>query len=280
MDRVIEKRIVIHAKPEIVYRALTESGSLGRWLADRAVSYPVVGGTLDIARGDGDSLDGARALFIQLVPNRMVRIRWQTRVKAGVSQAVSGDHECAFAIDENPEGVVVRMSDEESPAPPDPERLKREQTWDETLVALKSLCEGPDAPRPEMAGPSAAPARRAPKPLAAARPAPKKAARAKPKKAKRPKAGKRSAKARVKRKPAKRKPAKRKPAKRKPARTTKRPAKKVKPRRAAGKRMKPSARRPAKKAKSNKAAGKRKKPGARKAKGRGTRKGAGRAKKR
>jgi uncharacterized protein YndB with AHSA1/START domain len=224
---VIEKRIVIHAKPETVYKALTESASLGRWLADGADSNPVEGGSLSIYRGAGETLDGARAVYVQLVPNRLVKIRWVEKMKPGETRAVSGDHECTFSIDENPEGVVVTMGDDESPPPSDQERLKREQGWDETLVALKSLCEGPDAPRvpeaPAAAMPAARPAAKT------ARPTSKKPAKKKVKSAKKP-ARRKAAKKGAKRSAKKAKTSGRNAAKR----GARRPAKKAK-RKAKGK---------------------------------------------
>lgn len=234
MDRVIEKRIVIHAKPEIVYCALTEAAALGRWLAESAEANAVEGGALSIYFGAGPERKGGRARFLRLVPGRLVRYRWTEEIGPEGTRPVSGDHECQFSIDDNPEGVVVTMTDERSPGPADPERIKTEQRWDEMLVALKALCEGPDAPVAEA--PAAAPVV-APRPAARPkRPAAKRPAR---KPAKKPA-----------RRPAKR--AARKPA-RKVARKAARPARakaaRKAPRKAARKGKAPASRRAARAAK-------------------------------
>ena len=146
MDGVIEKRIVIHAKPETVYRALTESRYLAKWLADTAEAKPVPGGSLLLYSGAGESAKGVDAAYTEIIPNRSVRFRWIARILGGQKTAERGTHENAFIIVESPDGVIVTMRDHESPPPSDPERVKTEQGWDQVLVALKTLCEGPEAP--------------------------------------------------------------------------------------------------------------------------------------
>lgn len=250
MDGVIEKRIVIHAKPETVYRTLTESRFLARWLADKADARPVPGGALLLYSGVGDSAKGVEAAYTELVPNRSVRFRWVARISSGERTAEKGVHENAFLIDESPDGVIVTMRDEESPAPSDSERMKTEQGWDQVLVALKTLCEGPEAPgRQTMAsgGEEAAMGMTRPPVVTKRKPAAKKARATKGKKAKTsavagrraPKKGtKRSAKKSAKKKarPAARKGAKKasakKSAKRAPAkRASARKGAKARPRR-------------------------------------------------
>lgn len=149
MDGVIEKRIVIHAKPETVYRALTESRYLSKWLADRAEAKAVAGGSLLLYSGVGDTAKGVDAAYTELVPGRMVRFRWIARISGGQKSVERGHHENAFQIVESPDGVIVTMRDQESPTPTDSERQKTEQGWDQVLVALKTLCEGPEAPGKE-----------------------------------------------------------------------------------------------------------------------------------
>ena len=149
MDGVIEKRIVIHAKPETVYRALTEPRYLAKWLADRAEAKPVAGGSLLLYSGVGETAKGVDAAYTELVPGRTVRFRWIARILGGQKSAERGHHENAFLIVESPDGVIVTMRDHESPPPTDPERMKTEQGWDQVLVALKTLCEGPEAPGKE-----------------------------------------------------------------------------------------------------------------------------------
>ncbi len=149
MDGVIEKRIVIHARPDTVYRALTESRYLAKWLADKADAKPVAGGSLLLYSGVGDTAKGVDAAYTELVPGRTVRFRWIARILGGQKTAERGHHENAFLIVESPDGVIVTMRDHEAPAPTDSERLKTEQGWDQVLVALKTLCEGPEAPGKE-----------------------------------------------------------------------------------------------------------------------------------
>ena len=146
MEQVIEKRIVIHAKGETVYRALTESRALARWFANRAESKPVPGGSLLLMWGAGEQTEGARAVFTRLVPGREITLQWVSKIKPGETIAVSGMHQSTFTISPSPEGVIVAMRYTADPPPADSERMKMDQDWDQALVSLKSLCEGPDAP--------------------------------------------------------------------------------------------------------------------------------------
>ena len=204
MEGVIEKRIVIHAKPETVYRALTESRYLAKWLADTAEAKPVPGGSLLLYSGAGESAKGVDAAYTEIIPNRSVRFRWIARILGGQKTAERGTHENAFLIVESPDGVIVTMRDHESPPPSDPERVKTEQGWDQVLVALKTLCEGPEAPGKAQAAVEwgdeviIAPA----KPKVASKA--KKAAARKPKEAKKAKKAKKARKAKMRARPARR----------------------------------------------------------------------------
>jgi uncharacterized protein YndB with AHSA1/START domain len=146
VEQIIEKRIVIHAKAETVYRALTEARALARWFANRAESKPVPGGSLLLMWGAGEQTEGARAVFSRLVPGREIALQWVSKIKPGETIAVSGLHESTFTISPSPEGVIVAMRYTADPPPADSERMKMDQDWDQALVSLKSLCEGPDAP--------------------------------------------------------------------------------------------------------------------------------------
>lgn len=146
VEQIIEKRIVIHAKAETVYRALTEARALARWFANRAESKPVPGGSLLLMWGAGEQTEGARAVFSRLVPGREIALQWVSKIKPGETIAVSGIHESTFTISPSPEGVIVAMRYTADPPPADSERMKMDQDWDQALVSLKSLCEGPDAP--------------------------------------------------------------------------------------------------------------------------------------
>lgn len=150
MDYRIEKRIVIRAGAGTVYRALTESEALARWFADRAESRPIEGGSVVLMWGTGEQTRGARAVFTRLIPGSEASLRWVMKIQPGQSTPVAGSHESVFSIVANPEGVVVTMRDDMSPAPSDTDRAKMDQEWDQTLVALKTLCEGPDAPAADM----------------------------------------------------------------------------------------------------------------------------------
>jgi uncharacterized protein YndB with AHSA1/START domain len=146
VEQIIEKRIVVHAKAETVYRALTEGRALARWFANRAESKPVPGGSLLLMWGAGEQTEGARAVFSRLVPGREVALQWVSKIKPGETIAVNGLHESTFTISPSPEGVIVAMRYTADPPPADSERMKMDQDWDQALVSLKSLCEGPDAP--------------------------------------------------------------------------------------------------------------------------------------
>ncbi len=146
MEQVIEKRIVIRAKAETAFRALTESRSLARWFANRAESKAVEGGSLLLMWGTGEQVEGARATFTRLVPGREVSLQWVSKIKPGETIAVTGQHTSTFRIDPSPEGVIVTMRYMADPAPADHERMKMDQDWDQAMVSLKALCEGPDAP--------------------------------------------------------------------------------------------------------------------------------------
>jgi uncharacterized protein YndB with AHSA1/START domain len=150
VEQIIEKRIVIHAKAETVYRALTEARALARWFANRAESKPVPGGSLLLMWGTGEQIEGARAVFSRLVPGREIALQWVSKIKPGETIAVSGLHESTFTISPSPEGVIVAMRYTADPPPADSERMKMDQDWDQALVSLKSLCEGPDAPTGEQ----------------------------------------------------------------------------------------------------------------------------------
>jgi len=261
VDQIIEKRIVIHAKGETAFRALTEARSLARWFANRAESKPVEGGSLLLMWGTGEQVEGARATFTRLVPGREVSLQWVSKIKPGETIAVTGQHSSTFRIDPSPEGVIVTMRYMADPPPADNERMKMDQDWDQAMVSLKALCEGPDAPAGDegaAGGPARAASGMGAEPIERVRvvatPKAKKPAKAKAKpKAKKKAAAKKSAKpkkkvaAKAKKKPAKKKvrsAAKRAKAKPKAKAKSKKPPKKK------------TVKRGAKKSKSSKKAGK------------------------
>jgi uncharacterized protein YndB with AHSA1/START domain len=116
---IIEKKVLIQASPDIIFRALTEAKEVAQWFCDRATSDPRVGGELKAywRMGFGGQAQRGRAIFTALVPGAQVELQWidegdgvttdrhtlcyMIRLKRGTSEVTVRDEGPPFADEES-----------------------------------------------------------------------------------------------------------------------------------------------------------------------------------
>jgi uncharacterized protein YndB with AHSA1/START domain len=139
--RLIQKRVLIQASPEIVYGALTAAKELEIWFCDRAVSDCRAGGELKAQWRRGRSVEQGRAIFSILVPFSEVALEW---VDDGDGKAGGIRHELSYHIRPLRFGCELIMRDEGRPLP-DEETLEiLDEGWVSVLMDLKEHCEAKD----------------------------------------------------------------------------------------------------------------------------------------
>jgi len=137
-QRLIQKRVLIQASPEIVYSALTDAKELERWFCDRADSDPRAGGELKAQWRTGDAGQHGRALFSVLVPFSQVALEW---VDDGDGKAGGIRHELNYNIRSLRYGCELIMRDEGSPFPDEETMAILDEGWITVLRDLKDHCE-------------------------------------------------------------------------------------------------------------------------------------------
>jgi uncharacterized protein YndB with AHSA1/START domain len=118
---VIERKVLIQASPDVIFRALTEAKEVAQWFCDRVTSDPRVGGELKAywRVGLGGQAQRGRAIFTTLVPGAQVELQWidegdgadnaagrhticyMIRIKRGTSEVTVRDEGPPFADEES-----------------------------------------------------------------------------------------------------------------------------------------------------------------------------------
>jgi uncharacterized protein YndB with AHSA1/START domain len=134
--KAIEKVITIAARPETVFRLLTDPNEYVRWKGKLALLDPRPGGTFHVDfMNDKDVVDGK---FVEVIPSRRVVFTWGWKGNPVVPPGSS-----TVEIDLEPEGngtrlrLVHRGLPDEAIAP-------HTEGWDYFLPRLTSIAEGRD----------------------------------------------------------------------------------------------------------------------------------------
>jgi uncharacterized protein YndB with AHSA1/START domain len=122
---LIEKSTVVPATPARLYKSLTESKQLSRWLADRVESDPRQGGQIVIDYNTHEK----RGEYKRLIPGVEVGISW-TQFDEAVPIDLTG-----FKLDRVAQGTRVRVVDFASPE----DASELQTLWAQRLKRLKKL---------------------------------------------------------------------------------------------------------------------------------------------
>ena len=140
----IEKTVVIHATPARLFKALTDSKELSRWLADHVESDPHEGGQVSIDYNSHQK----RGEYRRVIPNLEVGVRW-TKYEEAFPEDLT-----VFRLEKlKPgKGTRVRVVDFATPE----EVAELEKVWGERLKRLKKLyARKPPARKPPARKPPA-----------------------------------------------------------------------------------------------------------------------------
>ncbi len=121
----IEKTTVIHATPARLFRALTESKELSRWLAERVESDPRQGGQICISYNSHEKCGEYR----RVIPNVEVAVRW-TKFEEAFPEDLT-----VFRLEKLKPGKGTRVRVVDFSTPEEVEEL--EKLWGERLKRLK-----------------------------------------------------------------------------------------------------------------------------------------------
>ena len=136
---VIQKKVLIKASPEIIFRALTEARDLVRWFCDRATSDPREGGELTACWKTGKTGQKGRAVFKRIVPGTQVQLLWIDDGQGAVQDQAR--HLLSYSIKVKRGTSEVTMQDEDSPPPDEDTYAFIDQGWNSVLLELKDYCE-------------------------------------------------------------------------------------------------------------------------------------------
>lgn len=135
--KAIEKVITIAARPETVFRLLTDPNEYVRWKGKLAQLEPRAGGTFHVDfMNDKDVVDGR---FIEVIPSRRVVFTWGWKDNPVVPPGSS-----TVEIDLEPEGQGTRLRLVHRGLP-DEAIPTHTEGWDFFLPRLVSVAEGRDA---------------------------------------------------------------------------------------------------------------------------------------
>lgn len=136
---VIQKRVLIKASPEIIFKALTEARDLVRWFCDRATSDPREGGELTAYWKTGKTGQKGRAVFKRIVPGTQLQLLWIDDGQGAVQE--EAHHLLSYSIKVKRGTSEVTMQDEDSPPPDEDIYAFIDQGWNTVLLELKDYCE-------------------------------------------------------------------------------------------------------------------------------------------
>lgn len=138
-SNLIEKRVLIQASPETVFRALTEGSALADWFCDRAACDAREGGEMSAAWRSGRKTIQGRARITRLVPGEALELLW-TDEGSGAPES-NPTHRTAFSIarKKGVSEVTVRDRDDRAPDPVSFAQLS--EGWNHVLFELKDHCE-------------------------------------------------------------------------------------------------------------------------------------------
>jgi uncharacterized protein YndB with AHSA1/START domain len=138
---IIEKKVLIQASPEVIFRALTDAKDIAHWFCDRVTSDPKVGGELKAywRMGRSGQAQRGRAVYTKLTPNSQVELHWLDD-GAGETQN-AGRHIIRYTIRLKRETSEVTLRDEGPPLADEETNELLDQGWIGLLRDLKDHCE-------------------------------------------------------------------------------------------------------------------------------------------
>ncbi len=131
MPDTLEREIRIAARPETVFRYLTESAAMAQWMGDAAELEPTAGGQFLVRYDHGDTALGQ---FTVVEPHTRVAFTWGWKDSDGVPPG-STSVEITLVDDDGDTVLNLRHS-----GLPDAEaRTKHGEGWDHFLAQLTTL---------------------------------------------------------------------------------------------------------------------------------------------
>jgi uncharacterized protein YndB with AHSA1/START domain len=138
---IIEKKVLIQASPDVIFRALTEAKEVAQWFCDRATSDPKVGGELKAywRMGPGGQAQRGRAIFTALVPGAQVELHW---IDEGDGAGAATDrHTICYMIRFKRGTSEVTVRDEGPPFADEESCAVLGEGWISVLRDLREHCE-------------------------------------------------------------------------------------------------------------------------------------------
>jgi uncharacterized protein YndB with AHSA1/START domain len=137
----IERKVLIQASPEVIFRALTEAKEVAQWFCDRATSDPRLGGELRAywRMGLSGQARRGRAIFTSLVPAAQVTLQW---IDEGDGAGDAMDrHSICYLIHLRRGTSEVTVHDEGPPFADEESCAALGEGWISVLRDLKEHCE-------------------------------------------------------------------------------------------------------------------------------------------
>ena len=138
---IIEKKVLIEAAPEVIFRALTDAKDIAHWFCDRVTSDPRVGGELKAywRMGSSGQAQRGRAVYTKLTPGSQVELHW---LDDGAGETQDPDrHILRYTIRLKRGTSEVTVRDEGPPLVDDETYELMDQGWIGVLRDLKEHCE-------------------------------------------------------------------------------------------------------------------------------------------
>lgn len=131
-DEAVETSVEIAAKPSTVFRCLTQSDLLSRWLAAEAAVDPRVGGAvrIDFAR-HGTLVEGE---VVELAPDERIAFTWGITKGPQAAEMPRGSTLVTISVAPSPRGSLVTLR--HAGLPSEESQRDHEGGWSDYLAAL------------------------------------------------------------------------------------------------------------------------------------------------
>jgi uncharacterized protein YndB with AHSA1/START domain len=138
---IIEKKVLIQATPQVIFKALTDAKDLAQWFCDRASSDPRVGGEIKAywRGGIGCQPQRGRAIFTKLAADAQVELLWTDDGSAGNREGCR--HVLSYTIRVKRGTSEVQVRDDGPPFADEEVEQVLSRGWISVLRDLKEHCE-------------------------------------------------------------------------------------------------------------------------------------------
>ena len=130
-DHLLERDILIEARPEVVFAYFTDPGKIVLWLGRQATLEPHPGGQVRIEISDTRTIIGK---FVELVPPHRLVFTWGW---AGSISVPPGSTIVEVTLE--PEGDSTRVRISHSGLPNNQEHTDHARAWEPALSRLKTI---------------------------------------------------------------------------------------------------------------------------------------------